>query len=97
MRCTLLVASLLALPALAQPPLPRLVAPSTLPPRYGYSQGPVLLFGSLLPLQGLPDVPREHCQLRDAQRGGIDWQALPPYEPVYAPQRVQPTAYWLGW
>ncbi|MDO9452803.1 MAG: hypothetical protein Q7J29_08070 [Stagnimonas sp.] len=97
MRCTLLVASLLALPALAQPPLPRLVAPSTLPPVYGYAQRPVLLFGSLLPLQALPDVPRKDCQPRDAQRSGIDWQALPAYQPAYDPQRVQPTTYWLGW
>ncbi len=91
--------------AMAQDPVPRLSAPSTLPPldhdghRLGYFHQPLLLSAGLLPntpigyalLQG-----EGSCHPAMAAQGGIDWQALPPYESRYAPQRLPPAVYWLG-
>lgn len=89
--CLLAVAGVAA----AQPDVPRLLAPSTLPPAL-YSH-PVLVFGSVLPLPVMPDLARADCQPQPLARGAIDWRALSPYQPLYAPQTAPPQRYWLGW
>ncbi len=80
----------------APPAVPVLMAPSSLPPDWSYGcryPQPLLLSASLLPLETAAYLAA--CACPSGQASGIDWQALPPYLPRYAPQRPAPQ-HWLG-
>jgi hypothetical protein len=95
--------ALVAGSAVAQPAVPAPSAPSTLPPSppivtlfYGDAWPHLGLFGQPLALAA-PSLHHgpDGC-LPQHPAMGIDWWALAPYAPRYAPQTTPPH-YWLGW
>lgn len=93
----LLLAATAAAEHLAE--VPRLRAPATLPAWYSPAYG-VSLFGPLPSfrfnyLANDGDEPPAACQPHDnAADSAIDWCALVPYRPRYAPQTAPPPPWW---